>query len=232
MLKVNNVETKYGNLVVLKGISLNIKKKSVICLVGSNGAGKTTTLNTISGLIRLWKGSIEFKGERIDSREPHEIVRMGLIQVPEGRRLFPDMTVRENLEMGAYRHQKIPSKEIERVLGIFDVLKERANQVAGSLSGGEQQMLAIGRALMAKPELMMLDEPTLGLAPLIVEIVFQTIEQISDWGTTIFLVEQNAKFALEISEYAYVMESGNIVMEGTGRDLINDDNVRKSYLGI
>jgi len=232
MLKVNNIETKYGNLVVLKGISLNIKKKLVICLVGSNGAGKTTTLNTISGLIRLWKGSIKFKGERIDSREPHEIVRMGLIQVPEGRRLFPDMTVRENLEMGAYRHDKIPSKEIERVFGIFEVLKERANQVAGSLSGGEQQMLAIGRALMAKPELMMLDEPTLGLAPLIVEIVFKTIEQISDWGTTVFLVEQNAKFALEISEHAYVMESGNIIMEGTGRDLINDDNVRKSYLGI
>jgi branched-chain amino acid transport system ATP-binding protein len=232
MLKVKEVETRYGNVVVLKEVSLSVKKKSIICLIGSNGAGKTTTLNTISGLIRPFKGSIEFKGQRIDLMEPHEVVKMGLIQVPEGRRLFPDMTVLENLEIGAYRHHKVPSKMIEKVFEVFGVLEERVGQVAGSLSGGEQQMLAIGRALMAEPELMMLDEPTLGLAPMVVKIVFQTVEQINEWGTTIFLVEQNAKFALEISEHAYVMESGRIVMEGGAGELINDDNVRKSYLGI
>lgn len=232
MLKVKKIEARYGSVVVLKDISLSVEKKSIICLIGSNGAGKTTTLNTISCLVRPFKGSIEFKGERIDLKEPHEVVKMGLIQVPEGRRLFPDMTVLENLEIGAYRHKKIPSTMIEKVFEVFGVLKERVGQMAGSLSGGEQQMLAIGRALMAEPELMMLDEPTLGLAPLVVKTVFQTIGLINEWGTTIFLVEQNAKFALEISEHAYVMESGKIVMEGGGQELINDDNVRKSYLGI
>lgn len=232
MLKVKKIEARYGSVVVLKDISLSVEKKSIICLIGSNGAGKTTTLNTISCLVRPFKGSIEFKGERIDLKEPHEVVKMGLIQVPEGRRLFPDMTVLENLEIGAYRHKKIPSTMIEKVFEVFGVLKERVGQMAGSLSGGEQQMLAIGRALMAEPQLMMLDEPTLGLAPLVVKTVFQTIGLINEWGTTIFLVEQNAKFALEISEHAYVMESGKIVMEGGGQELINDDNVRKSYLGI
>jgi branched-chain amino acid transport system ATP-binding protein len=232
MLTIKDLSVKYNQIVVLKGISLVIGHKEINSLIGSNGAGKTTTLNAVSGIILPFQGRIEFNGRRIEKMEAHDIVNLGIIQVPEGRRLFPEMTVLENLEMGAYRHEEMLRSELDRVFELFTVLKERIHQVAGSLSGGEQQMLAIGRALMAKPELLMLDEPTLGLAPKVVKTVFDIIRQINSWGTTIFLVEQNAKFALEISQRAYVLESGQIVMEGPGNDLLNSDNVRKAYLGI
>ncbi len=232
MLAVKDLSVKYSQVVVLKGISLQIGHQEINSLIGSNGAGKTTTINAISGITLPFQGSIEFNGQRIEKKEPHEIVNLGIIQVPEGRRLFPEMTVLENLEMGAYRHPEMPRSKMDKVFEIFPILKERMHQMAGSLSGGEQQMLAIGRALMAQPELLMLDEPTLGLAPKVVKTVFDIIRQINSWGTTIFLVEQNAKFALEICQRAYVLESGHIVMEGAGSDLLNNDNVRKAYLGI
>jgi len=232
MLMIKGLSVKYNQVVVLKGISMYIGHKEINSLIGSNGAGKTTTINAVSAITVPFQGSIEFNGRRIEKMEAHDIVNLGIIQVPEGRRLFPEMTVLENLEMGAYRHEGIVRSELDRVFEIFTVLKERMRQMAGSLSGGEQQMLAIGRALMAKPELLMLDEPTLGLAPKVVKTVLGIIRQINSWGTTIFLVEQNAKFALEISQRAYVLESGQIIMEGPGIDLLNNDNVRKAYLGI
>jgi len=232
VLAVKDLSVKYNQVVILKNISLHIGHQEINSLIGSNGAGKTTTINAISGIILPFQGNIEFNGQRIEKMEAHEIVNLGIIQVPEGRRLFPEMTVLENLEMGGYRHSEIPLSEMDKVFEIFPILRDRMHQMAGSLSGGEQQMLAIGRALMAQPKLLMLDEPTLGLAPKIVKTVFDIIRQINGWGTTIFLVEQNAKFALEISGKAYVLESGHIVMEGAGKDLLNNDNVRKAYLGI
>lgn len=232
VLEIKNLSVRYNQVTVLNDISMHIGHKEINSLIGSNGAGKTTTINAISGITLPFQGSIEFKGQRIERKEPHEIVNLGIIQVPEGRRLFPEMTVLENLEMGAYRHKETLHSELDKVFEIFATLKERTHQMAGSLSGGEQQMLAIGRAMMAKPELLMLDEPTLGLAPKVVKTVFDIIRHINSWGTTIFLVEQNAKFALEISQRAYVLESGRIVMEGAGRELLNNDNVRRAYLGI
>lgn len=232
MLNIRSLSVKYNKVSVLKGISLSVGEGEIISLIGSNGAGKTTIINSISGLISPFAGNIEFRGRKIENMEPHKIVELGIIQIPEGRRLFPEMTVLENLEMGAFRHSKPESVELEKIFDIFKILKERTHQLAGSLSGGEQQMLAIGRALMAKPALLMLDEPTLGLAPKMVKMVLDIIVKINSWGTTILLVEQNAKFALEISKKAYVLESGNIVMEGEGNALLNNDNVRKAYLGI
>jgi len=232
MLKIHNISVRYDKLVILKRISMHINEGEIVSLIGSNGSGKTTTINSVSGLVKPFEGIIEFEGKRIENLKPHEIVKLGVIQVPEGRRLFPEMTVLENLEIGAFRHPKYEKADLEKIFSIFAILKDRMKQTAGSLSGGEQQMLAIGRALMAQPRLLMLDEPTLGLAPLVVKIVFENILLINKWGTTIFLVEQNAKFALEISKRGYVLESGRVIMEGTGKELINNDEVRKAYLGI
>lgn len=232
MLKVNGIQVKYGNVTALTDLSIHVNEGEIVTIIGSNGAGKTTTLNTISGLLKPTQGSIEFMGERCDGKPPYEIVSKGLIQVPEGRRLFPNMTVYENIEVGSFRPGKKPGIQLEKIYGMFPKLKERSNQLAGSLSGGEQQMLAIARAITMEPKLLMFDEPTLGLAPLIVKDVFEIIKRIREMGTTILLVEQNARASLEISDRAYVLESGQLLMEGNSKDLLNDDRVRKAYLGM
>lgn len=234
MLQVDSVDTYYGDLQALFGVSLHIKEKEVISIVGSNGAGKTTTINAISGMLRCSSGKIEFLGKRIDTLPPHRIVEEGIVQIPEGRQLFPKMKVMENLLMGAYTRQaRTKIKEnLETVLELFPILKERKNQLAGSLSGGEQQMLAIGRALMARPKLLMLDEPSLGLAPMMVKQVFDTVKSINEFGTTILLVEQNVFNALSISDRGYVLENGRIIMEGEGKEILENEKIKETYLGI
>ena len=234
MLQVDSVDTYYGDLQALFGVSLHIKEKEVISIVGSNGAGKTTTINAISGMLRCSSGKIEFLGKRIDTLPPHSIVEEGIVQIPEGRQLFPKMKVMENLVMGAYTRQaRTKIKEnLETVLELFPILKERKNQLAGSLSGGEQQMLAIGRALMARPKLLMLDEPSLGLAPILVKQVFDTVKSINEFGTTILLVEQNVFNALSISDRGYVLENGRIIMEGEGKEILENEKIKETYLGI
>lgn len=234
MLQVDSVDTYYGDLQALFGVSLHIKEKEVISIVGSNGAGKTTTINAISGMLRCSSGKIEFLGKRIDTLPPHRIVEEGIVQIPEGRQLFPKMKVMENLVMGAYTRQaRTKIKEnLETVLELFPILKERKNQLAGSLSGGEQQMLAIGRALMARPKLLMLDEPSLGLAPMMVKQVFDTVKSINEFGTTILLVEQNVFNALSISDRGYVLENGRIIMEGEGKEILENEKIKETYLGI
>jgi branched-chain amino acid transport system ATP-binding protein len=234
MLQVDSVDTYYGDLQALFGVSLHIKEKEVISIVGSNGAGKTTTINVISGMLRCSSGKIEFLGKRIDTLPPHRIVEEGIVQIPEGRQLFPKMKVMENLVMGAYTRQaRTKIKEnLETVLELFPILKERKNQLAGSLSGGEQQMLAIGRALMARPKLLMLDEPSLGLAPILVKQVFDTVKSINEFGTTILLVEQNVFNALSISDRGYVLENGRIIMEGEGKEILENEKIKETYLGI
>ena len=233
MLKVDNLEVAYGNIKAIKGISLEVNQGEIVTLIGSNGAGKSTTLRAISGILKPRGGSITFSGERIDGVEGHEIVAKGICQSPEGRRIFPRMTVDENLDLGAFlRNDKSAiAADRERVLDLFPRLKERIDQKAGTMSGGEQQMLAVGRALMGSPKLLLLDEPSMGLAPVLVDMIFETIEKINKQGTTILLVEQNALAALNVADRAYVLESGSIKMSGKAKDLISNDEVTKAYLG-
>lgn len=234
MLELKNVELQYGMIKALKGISLKVMEGEIVTLIGANGAGKTSTLRAISGLEKISSGEIIFMGENIGNKpNAQKIVKSGLIQVPEGRRIFPDMSVHENLLLGAYtRSDKKEIKEsLEYVYQRFPRLKERENQLAGTLSGGEQQMLAMSRALMAKPKLLLLDEPSMGLAPLLVREIFDIIKEINAQGTTILLVEQNARMALSIANRAYVMETGEIVLSGTGEELSNSPAIQKAYLG-
>lgn len=233
MLELHDVHSYYGNIHALKGITLHVDKGEIVTLIGSNGAGKSTTIRTISGLMHPRQGTITLDGERIDHMPAHKLVARGISQSPEGRRIFPRMTVLENLKMGAFvrnDHNGI-QEDMERVFALLPRLKERINQKAGTLSGGEQQMLAIGRALMGRPRLMLLDEPSMGLAPVLVEAIFETIQRINQEGTTILLVEQNALMALEIAHRGYVLETGQIVLEGTAKELAANEMVRKAYLG-
>ncbi len=232
MLELRDVTVAYGRIDALKGISFSVKPGEIVALIGANGAGKSTTLMTISGVIALRNGEILYNGTRISGRPVHEIVRLGISQVPEGRRIFPRMTVRENLEMGAFsRRKKEFAGDMKHIFEMFPALAERSRQFGGTLSGGEQQMLAIGRALMSRPSLMLLDEPSLGLAPIIVSRIFKIIREINEQGTTVLLVEQNAKAALRLAHRAYVMETGKIVMQGDASQLERDPGIKKAYLG-
>jgi branched-chain amino acid transport system ATP-binding protein len=235
MLEINNVETYYGNIRALKGVSLSVSEGEIITLIGANGAGKSTTLMTICGIVSARSGDILFQGKSIRSLEPNVIVSLGISQVPEGRRIFPMMTVAENLDMGAFlRNDKAGiESDLDYIFTLFPILKKRLHQQGGTLSGGEQQMLAISRALMARPRLLLLDEPSLGLAPLAVAQIFEMIKKVnSENGTTILLVEQNAFMALKIAHRGYVMETGGITMEGAADVLLKDENIKKAYLGL
>ena len=233
MLEVKGLEVSYGAIKALKGISFSVEQGEIISLIGSNGAGKTTTLHSLSGIIRKAAGSVVFKGQDISSLPADKIVSLGLIQVPEGRRVFANMSVRENLELGAFlRRDKAGIKQdMEKVFELFPRLKERSRQEAATLSGGEQQMLAMGRSLMAGPSLLLLDEPSMGLAPILVDEIFRIIQEINKEGTTVLLVEQNAYKALSIASRAYILETGSITKEGQARDLISDEAVKSAYLG-
>jgi branched-chain amino acid transport system ATP-binding protein len=233
MLELDSVESFYGKIQALKGISLEVPEGSIVAILGANGAGKSTTLRTISGLIQPAQGRITFQGEEIRKAPPHKIVRMGICQVPEGRDIFMGLTVQENLKMGAFtrKETKEIQQNLERIYTSFPILKERYRQQAGTLSGGEQQMLAIARGLMSNPKLMLLDEPSLGLAPLMVEEIFKIIKDINNEGVTILLVEQNANMALQTARYGYVMETGNIALHDKAKNLIKNDYVRQVYLG-
>jgi branched-chain amino acid transport system ATP-binding protein len=233
MLEIKDLHTYYGNIHALKGISLQVEQGEVVTLIGSNGAGKTTTLRTIQGLLRPREGTILFEGGSLASLSTQAIVRLGISQSPEGRLIFPRMTVQENLEMGAFsRRDSLGIKsDTERVLHLFPRLRERINQKGGTLSGGEQQMLAIGRAMMARPRLLLLDEPSMGLAPMLVTQIFSIIREINEQGTTVLLVEQNARMALTVAHRGYVLQTGQIVLTGTAKDLQSNETVRKAYLG-
>lgn len=231
MLKAENLNVYYKKIHAIKDISFEVNEGEIVSLIGANGAGKTTTLHTVSGLLRSTTGSITFCGQDITKTEPHKLISLGLAHVPEGRHVFLQMTVMENLEMGAYSRGKVPQEEYDRVFELFPRLKERKNQIAGTLSGGEQQMLAMGRALMSKPQLLMLDEPSMGLSPILVDQIFDIIKELHNAGTTILLVEQNAQMALSIADNAYVLESGKIVLSGTGAELLASEQVKKAYLG-
>jgi branched-chain amino acid transport system ATP-binding protein len=233
MLKLESIESYYGKIQALKGVTLEVPEGGIVAILGANGAGKSTTLRTISGLIQPQKGQIYFQEKAIHRTEPHQIVRMGICQVPEGRDIFMGLTVQENLKMGAFTRDdgKAIQNDLERIFQSFPILKERAKQQAGTLSGGEQQMLAIARGLMSNPKLMLLDEPSLGLAPLLVEEIFLIIREINKEGVTILLVEQNANMALQTAQYGYVMETGTIALHDTAENLIQNDYVRKVYLG-
>jgi branched-chain amino acid transport system ATP-binding protein len=234
MLRVDRVEVSYGNVQALWGVSFDVAAGEIVALVGANGAGKTTTLKAISGLVRPGAGAIALDGERLDRLPTMEIVARGVVHVPEGRKLFPDMTVLENLLLGAFGHAARPGQRerLEQVFGIFPRLRERRGQIAGTLSGGEQQMVAIGRGLMARPKILMLDEPSLGLAPILVEDMFRVIEEINRSGTTVLLVEQNTEHALAVAHRGFVLESGRVVLSGTGRELLANERVRQAYLGL
>jgi branched-chain amino acid transport system ATP-binding protein len=234
MLEVRDINTFYGKIQALWGVSLRIDDKEIVALVGSNGAGKTTLLNTISGLIHPASGSIEFLGTRIDGLTPHAIVELGMSHIPEGRKLFPDMSVRENLEMGAYTKRVWKDKQhiLDRVYELFPILKARQGQLASTLSGGEQQMVAMGRGLMSQPRLCIVDEPSSGLAPLIVDEIFGIIQGLRDQGIAIFLIEQNVQQTLEIADRAYVLENGRVVLEGESKELLKEELIRKAYLGL
>ena len=233
MLRVKDLNVYYDAIHALKNVSFEVNEGEIVTLIGANGAGKTTTLHTISGLLRGKSGKIEFMNEEIQQKPAHEILKMGLAQVPEGRRVFTHMTVLENLEMGAFarKDRTTVADDLDRVFQSFPRLKERRRQIAGTLSGGEQQMLAMGRALMSKPKLLMLDEPSMGLAPILVEQIFDIIRELHAAGTTILLVEQNAQAALSVADRAYVLETGKISLTGTGAELMASDAVRKAYLG-
>ena len=231
MLKVENINVYYGQIHAIKDVSFEVKPGEIVSLIGANGAGKSTILKTISGLLRSKTGHITFKGEDISKTEAYKLVPKGLAHVPEGRRIFLQMTVKENLEMGAYTKGEDMEKDIESVYEHFPRLKERQNQIAGTLSGGEQQMLAMGRAMMSHPDLLILDEPSMGLAPILVQGIFDIIKEFHKMGTTILLVEQNAEMALSIADRAYVLESGRIVLTGTGAQLKASDEIKKAYLG-
>jgi branched-chain amino acid transport system ATP-binding protein len=231
MLEINDLHTYYGNIHALKGISLTVEQGEVVTLIGSNGAGKSTTLRTISGLNNARSGEILFEGTSLRGVPAHKIATMGIAQSPEGRRVFPRMTVLENLEMGAFVRRSVDQGDIDRVLDLFPRLKERISQKAGTMSGGEQQMLAIGRALMARPRLLLLDEPSMGLSPILVEQIFDIVREINAQGTTVLLVEQNALMALAIANRGYVIQTGEIVLADTGAALLKNEAVRKAYLG-
>ena len=235
LLRLSRVETGYGAIPVLKGVDLEVQTGEIVALLGSNGSGKTTTINAISGVIPIWSGRVEYNDRRVDGLHPAAIVKLRLIQCAEGRQLFPGLTVLENLRLGSYA-RGLPNsemrREIARIYELFPVLSERRRQLAGTLSGGQQQMLAIGRALMASPLLLIMDEPSLGLAPLLVNQLFELIARINEMGTTILLVEQNAVASLKIAHRAYVLESGKIALSGFAKDLLNDPRVREVYLGV
>ncbi len=233
MLEVKDLKVAYGRVRAVKGISFSVEQGQVVTLVGTNGAGKTTTLKTISGLIQPESGEIWFEGQRIDKTPAHEVVTRGLAHSPEGRRIFPRLSVEENLRLGAFarRDRAGVSADLDRVFDLFPILRERRSQPAGTFSGGEQQMLAIGRAMMSKPKLLMLDEPSMGLSPLMMQRIMSTIVELKSEGVTILLVEQNAQAALSLADHGYVLEVGKIVLEGSGKELLNDENVRKAYLG-
>ena len=230
MLKVDKINVYYGKIHAISNISFEVNDGEIVSLIGANGAGKTTTLHTISGLLRSTTGKIEFNGHNITHTDPHKLISYGMAHVPEGRHVFLQMSVYENLEMGAYS-TKLKKEDLERVYTLFPRLEERKNQVAGTLSGGEQQMLAMGRAIMSHPKLLMLDEPSMGLSPILVDQIFSIIKDLHEQGTTILLVEQNAGKALKISDRAYVLESGRIVLSGTGKELSESDAIKKAYLG-
>lgn len=234
MLEVSNIRVCYDAVPAIHNVSFSIEEGQIVSVVGANGAGKSTLLKTISGLLHPDPGRIEFLAQRIDQEPPHRVVEMGISHVPEGRRIFQHMTVERNLRLGAYtqKSEEIREETLTRISEIFPVLKERMNQKAGTLSGGEQQMLAIARGLMARPRLLMLDEPSLGLMPTLVTAIFDTIRQINAEGTTILLVEQNVREALELADWAYVLQTGNVVLKGSGAELLETDMVRKAYLGI
>jgi branched-chain amino acid transport system ATP-binding protein len=234
LLEVDNVFTYYGNIQALKGISLSVEEAEIVTLIGANGAGKSTTLKTISGSLSPREGSIRLGGEDLREYKAHEIVSKGVVQVPEGRRVFGRLNVTENLEMGAYSQndRKKIAENIEKVFSMFPRLQERRNQLAGTLSGGEQQMLAIGRALMADPRVLLLDEPSMGLAPVLVDSIFEKIEELHKMGTTILLVEQNARLALQVADRGYVLQTGKIVLSGTAEELRTNEMIQKAYLGI
>jgi branched-chain amino acid transport system ATP-binding protein len=234
MLEMSNIYTFYGMIQALWGVSLKIEEAEIVALVGANGAGKTTLLNTISGLLHPTSGSIEFLGKRIDGLKSHSIVELGISHIPEGRRLFPDMSVLENLEMGAYLQRAWKEKEetIDKVYELFPILKARQGQLTRTLSGGEQQMVAMGRGLMSKPRLCIIDEPSSGLAPLVVEEIFRIIQGLRDQGIAIFLIEQNVQQTLEIADRAYVLENGRIILEGESKRLLEEELIRKAYLGL
>jgi branched-chain amino acid transport system ATP-binding protein len=233
LLEIKNLCVFYDAIQALRGLSLKVDKGSIVCLIGANGAGKSTVLRAISGIKKPAGGEIFFNGQAINGLEPHILVKMGIVQCPEGRGVFPNLTVEENLDLGAYlRHDRVEiQRDLEKIYALFSRLKERPKQMAGTLSGGEQQMLAIGRALMARPQLLLLDEPSLGLAPQVTELIFETIEKINREGTTILLVEQNAQLALEASRFAYVMETGAIILEGDSAKVLENPKVKKAYLG-
>lgn len=234
LLEVEKINVFYGDVQALRQLSLKVEQGEIASIVGGNGAGKTTTLKTISGLLNPSSGRIRFVGEEMEKFSPHRRVNMGLVQIPEARRLFPFMTVSGNLDMGSYsyRARKDKKKILQEVFDLFPILQERKNQIARTLSGGEQQILAIGRGLMAQPKLLMLDEPSLGLAPMVVKMIFETVRKVNNQGLTILLVEQNVKQCLELSHHSYVMENGQIVLEGTGQAILANEHLRKAYLGI
>jgi len=234
LLEVENIDVFYDDVQAVWGVSLHVNEGEVVGIIGANGAGKSTTLNTISGLIKPRTGSIVFREQNVEHLPTEKIVESGIVQIPEARRLFPFMTVQENLEIGAYnrRAQDVKSRTLSEVFDLFPVLQQRRNQLARTLSGGEQQMLAVGRGLMAKPVLLMLDEPSLGLAPMLVKAVFDAVRQINEGGTTVLLVEQDVRHSLELSHRGYVLENGRVVMEGKGDELLEDPHIRKAYLGV
>lgn len=231
MLKIEDMHVYYGAIHAVKGVSFEVGEGEIVALIGANGAGKSTILKTVSGLMHPRSGSIRFFDQDITHVEAYKLLRTGLAHVPEGRRIFQQMTVQENLEMGAYIKKDVSQEDLETVFNYFPRLKERRKQIAGTLSGGEQQMLAVGRALMAKPKMILMDEPSMGLSPLLVKEIFAIIQEVNKQGITILLVEQNAKMALAISDRAYVLETGNISIEGNAADLLNDPRVKKAYLG-
>ena len=233
MLEVSNLKVNYGMIQAIKGISFKVEEGEIIALIGANGAGKTTTLHTVSGLLKAREGSILFNGKELTKTQPHKIVEMGMAHVPEGRRIFQQLTVYENLILGAYTRsdKKEIAENLEMIYKRFPRLEERKKQIAGTLSGGEQQMLAMGRALMSNPKIVLMDEPSMGLSPLLVSEIFDIIQSINKSGTTVLLVEQNAKKALSIANRAYVLETGQIVLEGDAKELMNNDQIKKAYLG-
>ncbi len=231
VLRINDLYVSYGGIEAVRGISLDVKQGEIVTLIGANGAGKSSTLRTISGLVKPSKGTVTFEGEDITGKDPTSIVSKGLMMVPEGRHIFPNLTVLENLRIGAYLRNDDIEEDIKKVFEYFPRLEERSWQEGGTLSGGEQQMLAVGRALMGRPKLLMMDEPSLGLAPIVVQGIFEIIRQIHEAGTTVLLIEQNANMALHIADRAYVIENGRISMEGTGKELLENEKVREAYLG-
>jgi len=233
MLEIEGLHVKYGGIHALKGISLKVDEMRIVTLLGANGAGKTTTIKAVSGMVPITEGDVRFLGRSLKNIPAHAIQKLGLVHIPEGRKIFANLTVRENLIMGAYNnsHKSDVARTMDRIFAAFPILEMRSDQLGGTLSGGEQQMLAIGRAMMSRPKLLMMDEPSLGLAPMVVAEVFRVIEEIRKEGVTIFLIEQNANVALKITDHAYLLETGNIVMEGSGEEFLNNPRVKQAYLG-